>query len=134
MKRKIIIGLIFVYLFTSTEFSEVFKIPFLFDHFTEHQSENKNITFGQFLFIHYVNHNHDSNSQRGNEDHDNESQLPFHSHTDYSIAFNYFFPTPAIKFVLEPFVAENNTGKIFFDNQSLRSYYTPSIWQPPKLV
>jgi hypothetical protein len=133
VKKIILIGLIFTYLFTSTEFSEMLKIPFLFNHFTAHQSENNKITFGQFLYVHYVDHSHELNEGKGKFDKDEDSQLPFHSHTDYTTTFTYFFPTPAIRIVSEPFISEVEEGKIFFDNQSLRSFYTPSIWQPPKL-
>ena len=133
VKKIILIGLIFTYLYTSSEFSEMLKIPFLVNHFSEHQSENKQLTFGQFLFVHYIDHSHELNEGRGKYDHDKDSQLPFHSHTDYTASFTYFSPTPAIRIISEPFISEVEEGKIFYDNQSLRSFYTPSIWQPPKL-
>jgi hypothetical protein len=109
------------------------KIPFLFNHFMEHQAENKQLTIGQFFFVHYIDHSHELNEGRGKHDQDEDSQLPFHSHTDYTIAFTYYLPTPAIRIVSEPIISELEEGKIFFDNQSLRSFYTPTIWQPPKL-
>jgi hypothetical protein len=129
----ILIGLIFTYLFTSTEFSEMFKIPFLLNHYNEHQAENKKLTFGEFLFVHYVDHSHELNEGKGKNDQDDDSQLPFHSHTDYTATFTYYFPTPAIRIVSETIISELEEGKIFLDNQSLRSFYTPTIWQPPKL-
>lgn len=133
VKKVILIGMIFTYLFTSTEFSEMLKIPYLFHHFTIHQSENNTLTFGQFLFAHYVDHSHELNEVKGKYDQDEDSQLPFHSHTDYTATFTYFFPTPSIKIVCEPLILEQEEGKIFFNNQSLRSFYSPSIWQPPQL-
>lgn len=108
------------------------KIPFLFNHYTEHHTENKQLTFGQFLFVHYVDLSHELNEKKGKYDQDEDSQLPFHSHTDYTATFTYFFPSSPLKIVCVPLISELEQGKIFFDNQVLSSFYIHSIWQPPQ--
>jgi hypothetical protein len=53
VKRFISIGLLFLYLISSTEFSEVLRLPLLIEHYTEHKNKAEDLTFWQFLVVHY---------------------------------------------------------------------------------
>lgn len=133
MKKWSVIFLLTVYVFSSTEFSEILKTPFLISHYLEHQTVNSDIGFGEFLYIHYVNHPKGKKGFEGN-DSEKDSKLPFRSHADCnSFASIYVMPDSKLKLPEQIFIIEQEEAKIFYSNQSLRSFYTPSIWQPPKL-
>ncbi|HWA35580.1 MAG TPA: hypothetical protein VG737_15670 [Cyclobacteriaceae bacterium] len=53
MKRKIIFGLLFAYLVSSTEAHELLRLPLLFKHYQEHREQVADITFWEFLVMHY---------------------------------------------------------------------------------
>lgn len=70
----------------STELHQFFKLPFLLNHFREHQKETPLISIIEFLRIHY-------NSGQHSDDNDDNSdkQLPFKSvgtiqHLDVAVA------------------------------------------------
>lgn len=46
-------------------FTELAKVPFLVQHFQDHQKLNSGICFGQFLWMHYMvnKHRHDDNNK-----------------------------------------------------------------------
>jgi hypothetical protein len=55
--------------------NELAKIPFLWGHYEEHKAENKNLTLGEFLSLHYNNPEHHE------KDHEKHHHLPLqHSH------------------------------------------------------
>ena len=39
---------------TSAQFSELFKLPIVAEHFDEHQTEDANLTIWEFISIHYM--------------------------------------------------------------------------------
>ena len=97
----------------------------LFEHYSEHKTQNNTITFIDFLKIHYQgNHAPDSDDSE-------DRKLPFKSHS------NVF--TSQIFAILHAFIELQQA--IFVDNpksiSTQRSEFIPtlhleSIWQPPK--
>ena len=53
MKRAVSILLLFSYLTSFTEFSEVLRLPLLIEHYAEHKSQVADISFTEFLAMHY---------------------------------------------------------------------------------
>ena len=49
-----IISLLFVYLYSTTEFNQLLKLSFLVEHFIEHKEENQSLSFLDFLKMHYL--------------------------------------------------------------------------------
>lgn len=126
MKKLIPIFFLSVYLVSTTELHEFFKLPQLVEHFIEHQAENKTITLIDFIVMHY------SNTDDGDDDKSTDMQLPFKSHNKCesisNIGFNSFHNIE-ISIKSEPIEANSyNIDTIDF----ISSAYLSSIWQPPK--
>ncbi len=121
---------LFVYLFSSTELSELLKMNKLFEHFAEHKEENKNLSIASFLYTHYFQH---GDNQRDSE-HDNK--LPFHSDSVNSTSFIFVLNTPPNSFYFSFFLLNENIEKSNFYaiNIALKSSYLSSIWQPPQIA
>jgi hypothetical protein len=81
VKSKIIIGLLLAYLVSSTEVHELLRLPLLVNHYQEHKEKVTDITFWEFLVMHYeTDVPHD----------DQDTRLPFktchHSLTSTALA------------------------------------------------
>lgn len=135
MKKAFIYFALAIFVLTSTELSEVFKIPFLFEHFNEHATENQKITFSEFIHIHYVNHHHDKKGHVKNDE-EKDGKLPFHSHSDCnSLAVTYYFPIDQNETIPNYIISENSKKvKSYSIDEFLISKFIASIWQPPKIV
>lgn len=122
MKRIAAIGLLFFYLVSFTEFSEVLRLPFLIQHYTEHKGKVADLSFIEFLTMHYeTDVAHD----------DQDMSLPF-KHCDRS-CFAQFLVLPVQKIVLS-----ENTEKAIRSYTSFYLLHEPQllagdIFQPPKL-
>lgn len=108
-----------------TEFSQLLRFPILVAHFVEHKHEDKNISFGEFLLIHYV-------AEYGyGEDYEQDTQLPFKTVNGNAVQLIAFVPflNPCLK--VKPIYTKarkyNPYRERFIDNA-----YLSSIWQPPK--
>jgi hypothetical protein len=111
--------------FSATELNQFFKLPILFEHFSEHKTENKNITFLQFLKIHYQgNHAPDSDDLK-------DKRLPFKSHGN-SFSTQIFAVLPAFSEIEIPVFSDNNKSVALQKNQFIPTLQLESIWQPPK--
>lgn len=126
MRKYFIIVILVSYLSSSTQLIEVLKLPFLIEHYFEHKAENKNLTFLQYLKLHYAETKHYAQDHK-------EKQLPFKTipqaafnvvainKTDFVESINYNFPsTNFIKHTA------HYCSKYI-------SFYTANIWQPPKV-
>lgn len=133
MRKISIIFLLFVYVFSSTELSELLKINILIEHYAEHHLESKEISISDFLYMHYIDQSEE------NKDDQKDSQLPFHSHShSESDDVNFVVPVvvPNSNYSLSfenHFVIE--LKKVFYEvNSSLTPSFLSSIWQPPQIV
>ncbi|MGB5006489.1 MAG: hypothetical protein WBO39_06085 [Ferruginibacter sp.] len=126
MKKLIAIFFFSIYLFSTTEAHQFFKLPVVFQHFNEHKQEDKNITLLRFLVMHYDNGN------KKDKDYDRDMQLPFKTSdnclTSVTPDFIPFVNTVTIE---KPTIIIQKASCLSRD-QSLRSVYPASIWQPPK--
>ncbi len=131
MQRIIVIFFLVTYLFSSTEFSELLKIPVLIEHYGEHQEMSKGISFSEFLYMHYGSHNHDKTKN------DKDDDLPFQSHSDCgSVNFvsPIILPTTTYSLSISKPI-ENSTEKNYYDvHASFTSSFLCSIWQPPQIA
>ncbi|MBC9911928.1 hypothetical protein [Chitinophaga varians] len=71
MKKATAIFLLLVYLFGSTDASQLLKFPLLVEHFQKHKQENVHMTLLTFLKLHYVD------EQPFDDDYLQDMQLPF---------------------------------------------------------
>ncbi|PTS93589.1 hypothetical protein DBR11_24920 [Pedobacter sp. HMWF019] len=104
---------------------EFLKLPMLIVHFHEHQLSNRNISFSEFLSMHYAQE----------DDHDNDrfkdKQLPFkHLHTSNGVV-SYIPSTWKFEFKQKLY----DLGKKVKAQEYLLFipyYLSGKIWQPPK--
>jgi hypothetical protein len=68
LKRLLSISLLALYLISFTEVHEILRLPILFEHYAEHRLQVNDMSFVEFLAMHYE-------TDVAHDDHDN--QLPF---------------------------------------------------------
>ena len=115
-----------IYLFSTTEIHQLLKLPLIFEHFSEHQKENKQISITEFLKIHYLN------SAVKDKDYDKDMQLPFKSADDCISSISPAFVPVTIQHT-DAELIDISPEKIFFlKDKVLLSSYLANIWQPPR--
>ncbi|MES2519798.1 MAG: hypothetical protein V4585_16905 [Bacteroidota bacterium] len=128
MKKIIAISLVLFYQMATTELYQLLKLPFLIEHFMEHSQQNKDITFFDFIYLHYT----EADDKDG--DYEKDMKLPFKTH-------NSSVSTNIVAFVENTIVnIKLNFKPIFVELKSLiickkvffASSYLSNIWQPPK--
>lgn len=125
MRKFVAIAFIFLYMFSATEIHQLLKINILLEHFSEHQSKNKTITFLDFLYQHYKTNSKDA-------DYDKDMKLPFKT-TD-NCAQNIFISlvtNTKIEFKPLNFPIDRKTSLGFYQS-FFSTTYLDSIWQPPQ--
>ena len=126
MKKLVAILFLSIYLISTTELHQLAKIPLLIEHFEEHQQQNNQLTFFDFLNLHY------SGEEKIDADHEKDMKLPFKSHDgciSTFIAAN--IPPSFSNLVLKEF-SESILSFPSREDCFLSSNYLSSIWQPPK--
>jgi len=127
LKKYVAILLLSVYLLSTTEAHQLLKLPYIFKHYAEHHQENDQISFLDFLDMHYMHGSpHDA-------DYAEDMQLPFKS-TDkctFSLAPAYM---PAFVVTISHNKAiELKTPRVFVYKQVfITSPSLSGIWQPPR--
>jgi hypothetical protein len=126
VKKLFAISFLFIYLFSTTEFSQLLKMPLLVEHFIEHRKENSHLTLGQFLYMHY------SKGDVYDADYTKDMKLPFKTH-DNCVAsiINVYLPSQKVVITKPVQFIENqhfNTQETF-----LQSTFLSNIWQPPRI-
>ena len=128
MRKYFAITFLALYVFTSTEFHEIMKLPNLVSHYNEHKGENKNMTLWKFLCIHYAH------GEVYDDDRDKDMKLPYKSidcHASslvitlppthhYDLQFNHSFD-------------EEKKQTSYYHNTFCSDNFQP-IWQPPKIA
>lgn len=128
MRKLIAIAFLSLYVFSSTECSELLKLPALVDHFYQHQEENKSITLWSFLCMHYAH------GDVNDADRDQDMKLPYKS-VDCNNNFVFIIILPENNFDLSKIILpiENKANNDFYLNRFYSSNCV-SIWQPPKIA
>ena len=129
LSRIIAISCLIVYLFTTTELHQLLKIPVLIQHYQEHKQMDSDITFWQFMSMHY------SQPDDHDADHEKDMKLPFKT-DDGCISFiTAVYVTPSATTisteVIKP-IYYSEKKEHFQKQVSLQSSFLASIWQPPR--
>ena len=122
MKRLAALGLLFFYLISFTEFSEVLRLPLLVEHYTEHKSKVNDLSVWEFLVMHYeTDVAHD----------DQDMSLPFkdcnHSFSGTTVVL------PVQKIALTEHLQKTTLTYAFFYLLHEPQLLAGDIFQPPKL-
>jgi hypothetical protein len=103
---------------------ELSKLSALAEHYAEHQKENPELSFWQFLILHYENPKHHT------EDHQKHSHLPYGEQHHDSCPLQVWFASA--DFSLQLNSERVNCEIINFYNSPTGSNFLSSIWQPPR--
>jgi hypothetical protein len=129
MKKYLGIFFLSIYLLSSTYGIELFKLPFLFDHFQEHKAKNSSIDFVDFLKMHYAK------SNTKDADYQKDMKLPFKTISSGNVITVFLFQEN-IPFDIERKHDYTNSIQPIF-----KKYAAPlsksalfSIWNPPKFT
>ncbi|ULQ53494.1 hypothetical protein [Flavihumibacter fluvii] len=126
MNKSITILFLVVYLFSATEAHQLLKIPVIFEHFSEHQEVDRNISLLQFLAMHYL---HGSPKDK---DYDRDMQLPFKTSGDCVAAIAPAFIPVMIEWNIDQPVEIIQQDNLIKPDHFFVSAYLSKIWQPPK--
>lgn len=122
MKRKLVIVLLSLYVLASTECHQVLRLPLLVKHYSEHHQKADNLTFWEFLVLHYkTDVAHD----------DQDMRLPFkdchHSLASSSMA------VPSQRFMLTPLSPALVEKILSFNHPQVHSSFPGEVFQPPRI-
>lgn len=128
VKKIVTILLLFLYLCTSTQLGQLFKIPAFIHHYKTHKQQNKNLSLFAFLKMHYANDN------VIDDDYDDDMKLPFKTMIDNNCFFyTANVPTKELFSIKPIFFDEFSTIKHTNTSNKLLSSFIANIWQPPRL-
>jgi len=122
LKRFLAISLLALYINSYTEFHEALRLPVLFEHYAEHRQKVSDMSFWEFLAMHYkTDVNHD----------DHDGQLPFkvpgHSYTAPAMAL------PEFKIALKETLVQNLVKHSSIYTEAYVASQLQDIFQPPRL-
>ncbi len=105
---------------------QLLKLPVVFQHYAEHKLMNGNISFLQFLDMHYMH------GSPMDSDHDRDMQLPFKTIDDcvYFVS-NVFIPLLQQPSISAPALVGQKQTYILRNHYIIPAYLA-NIWQPPK--
>jgi len=91
MQRALLIITTLLFLNSSTELHQLFRLPMLVQHYHQHRQQDPSLSLFGFLKIHY------SNDHPGDNDDNDDRQLPFKSdenfnHTDNPVVLKKEMP------------------------------------------
>lgn len=111
----------------NSSLGELFQLPEFLTHFSEHQTADKSIGIGDFIWMHYLGDDYNDHDQ------DKDMQLPFKK-----VDFHFSFQIAAIphsKFIPENRIEVIDTClPISFQINRPKDPVTASLFRPPILV
>lgn len=116
-----------IFLLGSVSFSELFKLPVLIVHYVEHVDMDNQMTFTDFVMLHY----HDDSQHK--DEHREHRKLPFKSALPQITAVEPVCHT----FLIEDsahFIPDDNSNRMSFVQSIISSPFLGSFWQPPCLI
>jgi hypothetical protein len=121
MQRFAVIGLFLIYLISFTEFKEVLRLPLLIQHYGEHKDRVTEMSFFEFLVMHYK-------TDEAHDDRDN--RLPF---KDCSHSLSQIVVLPVQRILLSERTEVITTSYQSFYLQHEPKLIAAEIFQPPKV-
>ena|SRR5258708_7542867 len=123
VSRLLALSFLLLYINSNTEFHEMLRLPILLEHYNQHKQLASDISFWDFLVMHYksdVSHDSDDN------------QLPFkdpgHSFTASTLAL------PIHKIVLKETTTLTQSDHSYGYSETFIASHLSDIFQPPKIA
>ncbi|ADQ81463.1 hypothetical protein J5295_02125 [Riemerella anatipestifer] len=116
------------YLISFSEVREIFKLPILIEHFVEHRNDNSEMSFGQFITLHYFSGDvHD-------DDYEEDMKLPFKSQNQ-NISASIVLAMPAsFDFKIKSSKIYKEKSQNFGYSDSFTIDNSDLVFHPPRLV
>jgi len=125
MRKWMSIFFIVTALAASTELGQLLRLPILFWHFHEHQAKDSDMTFVDFLKLHY------EIADNKKEFDPKDSSLPFKS-CQCAVTAHFIALPPTLIHIPQKPIFSFSTASALGNDRSSYSSYLSSIWQPPK--
>ncbi|WP_293915882.1 MULTISPECIES: hypothetical protein [unclassified Sphingobacterium] len=126
MKNSIVLLFLSVYLFSTTELAQLFKIPVLVHHYTEHKQYDDKLSIIDYLVHHYAGHEKDA-------DWDTDMKLPFAQHINI-LQVTLWLPFSTVTLPTSAAYCIETDLPVFYLNKEIPPYNPSAIWQPPQSV
>lgn len=124
MKQWLVIWVAFLQLASTTQFSQLYKLPLFFSHYIEYS--NNTFSFAEiesYIIHHYGGHEMDN-------DWETDQKLPFMNSDRVQLEPCYI---SNFSLNLQPTIQEKiNLPEIIWKDQIISFPYLDSIWEPPK--
>ena len=119
--KRISAVILFISFLSASEFNQLYKIPFLIQHYMAHKSRNSELDFLSYLNLHYtLSHEADNDEQQ-------DSQLPFKGKTNPPV--NYL---PAKSSEIKKIYVPGKDKFSLFSNNLIPSLDPKDIFHPPR--
>jgi hypothetical protein len=115
-----------IYLLSATEAGQLLKLPLVFQHYKEHKAWDNNISFLEFLKLHYLHAN------PMDPDYDRDMQLPFKKTDNFFAAVTVASLPVVLTVMIARPVELPEKNRMTPQDHNLPSPYLSAIWQPPK--
>jgi len=125
LKRFLLHIILTIVILDTTSLYQVLKFPTLFRHFTEHKALNQNISFGDFLSMHY------GGDDLNDDDDEEDMQLPFKKVEVHHAGFLFIPFTTTFTFKTSAWSLKADYGP---DQPQI--HYNPalgSLFRPPRV-
>jgi ABC-type Zn2+ transport system substrate-binding protein/surface adhesin len=130
LKKLIAISFLFLFLSANTEIHQLLRLPVLIHHFLEHQNQEPDETFSNFLKEHY--YDHQNHSDHDHQDHHDHDKLPFKT-TNCALAYVSLAFVNPIQFSISPSIIFHDKISPSYNGALYFSALVRNIWQPPKI-
>lgn len=114
-------------MFSTTEISQLKKLPEAFRHFKEHKAENPSITVLRFFVIHYLH------GSPKDSDYDKDMKLPFKESGDCVSAISVAYLQQPLSFYIEKEIIFVKKSNCISEIQFFLTSHHSNIWKPPKV-
>lgn len=107
-----------------TQLQQLLKLPVLVEHFLEHRAETADMSFTEFIVLHYFSGN------PVDDDYDRDQQLPFRSNDVVMVSGIVLMPEQLIPDFTPPVYQSEYYSLLSVSHLSSR--HSDGVWQPPK--
>lgn len=127
MKKLVAISFLFIFLGANTELHQLLRLPVLLHHFVEHQDQETDKSFADFLKEHY-------SDTKGHSDasHHNHDNLPFKTSDCATTLISSAFVNHNPFSISRPNSFQFEVLPIY-NGEFYTSAIVSNIWQPPKM-
>nr|WP_294793134.1 hypothetical protein [uncultured Mucilaginibacter sp.] len=126
MRKFTVILILTAYLFSTTELHQLLKLPVVFEHYYEHKQLNGDISFLDFLDMHYMH------GSPLSSDYAEDMQLPFKTLDKCVCATIPVIVPQNVNIAIHHPVQLKKEQRFIMQDDFLPSSYLSRIWQPPK--